>query len=336
MGISGLMRIMRSVHWLALALVVSASAETEQAHHPYVNDEVALPVVINMVQMKAGVGATTTPPASTNDVVVNGVMMVNGNVHSAKSLMADKTIRATGSISTDDKVAAKVAVNSAGTMTAKGTITSQTELASTGILSVEGVATIMLQSSGGVYTKGNINGDQRIVAKGDIHTDKMLTAKEAIVTPGNVFAEGTVKATKDVRAGAFVYGNGISADDKGVTSKGLIHGLGDIKADTLVVGVKGVNSNMDVTADNNVVAKKEAQSQTLKVTKDAKVMGNMEVAGMATFGTATIKGKLYVGDRAITDIVTSMETDMSKMRTEMAETKESLRQAMMLLEKMAA
>jgi hypothetical protein len=115
---------------------------------------------------------------------------------------------------------------------------------------------------------------------------------------------------------------------KGLVSKGVIHGKTDVKADRLVVGTQGVVSNVDVTADNNLVAKKETQTSTLKVTKDAKIMGAMNVVGGATFGSVTVKGKLYVGNRAIGDIVTSMEEEMNKMRSEMAETKESLRRAM--------
>jgi len=57
------------------------------------------------------------------------------------------------------------------------------------------------------------------------------------------------------------------------------------------------------------------------------------VNGHATFASATIKGKLYVGKRAIGDIVTSMETDMAKMRSEMMEVKQNLRQALMMLDK---
>merc|ERR1712224_277917 len=165
---------------------------------------------------------------------------------------------------------------------------------------------------------------------------KMITAKEAVVTPGNVFAEGTIKASKDVRAGTWVYAHGVSADAKGVVSKGVIRGVKDVKAEQLVVGVKGVVSNVDVTADNNLVAKKETHTQTLKVTKDAKVMGGMNVVGAATLGSCTVKGKLYVGDRAIGDVVTSMEQEMAKMRSEMAETKESLRRAMTMLEQMSS
>merc|ERR1711904_753746 len=103
-----------------------------------------------------------------------------------------------------------------------------------------------------------------------------------------------MKAGKDIRAGAYAYGNGISADAKGVVSKGLILGKQDIKAENLILGVKGARSNVDIVADNNLVAKKATQTQTLRVTKNSKFFGNIEVNNHATFGSATIKGKLYV------------------------------------------
>lgn len=156
----------------------------------------------------------------------------------------------------------------------------------------------------------------------------MVTAKAGFVTPANVFAEGEVKATKDIRAVNFVYGAGMNAGKNGVTSDGLIHSKQDIKADNVVLGVKGVRSNVDVIADKNLVAKKETQTESLTVTKDAKVLKDFSVVGSATLGTATVKGKLYVGNRAISDIVTSMETDMAKMRSELAETRESLKMLM--------
>merc|ERR1711904_20853 len=161
----------------------------------------------------------------------------------------------------------------------------------------------------------------------------MVTAKKAIVTPGNIFAEGVMKATKDVRAGNFVYGTGISAEGKGVVSKGLIRGMKDIKAENLILGVKGVRSNVDVIADNKVIAKKHLETATMTVKKGGKFLSTLDVNGHATFGSATIKGKLYVGKRAIGDIVTSMETDMAKMRSEMMEVKQNLRQALMMLDK---
>lgn len=369
---------------LFVLLVVGCSWGLEEQANPYINDEVALPDVISMMQMKAGVGvraqSTASPILDKGDVVAGGVVYAKGKIHTGDSLFAHKEVKANGKIISGDAIEAKTALKTEGKVEAKGVISATEGLATAGTLSVDNTATIkgaatvgldlhaagvittdkgitssdiirgkenivceksfiatnLLQSTGGIYTKGVINGDDRVVAKGDIHTDKMLTAKEGIVTPGNVFAEDTVKATKDVRADNLVYGGGLVADSKGVSSKGLIHGKGDIKADAVVVGVKGVNSNLDVTADVNVVAKKEVQGESLKVTKDAKVMGGFSVAGQCECGSANIKGKLYVGDRAIGDVVSSMEADMLKMRAEMSETKESLRQAMMMLEKMAA
>merc|ERR1711990_719774 len=104
--------------------------------------------------------------------------------------------------------------------------------------------------------------------------------------------------------------------------------MGDVKADNVIEGTKGVLSKVDVTAENNLVAKKETNTQTLVVNKGAKILETLDVSGAATFGTATVKGKLYVGDRAISDIVTSMEADMAKMRSELAESRESMRRMM--------
>merc|ERR1712224_938847 len=106
-----------------------------------------------------------------------------------------------------------------------------------------------------------------------------------------------MKASKDSRAGNFVYGLGMSADTKGL------------------------------------VAKKATQAQTLSVTKNAKFFSNVDVNAHATFGSATIKGKLYVGKRAIGDVVTSMEKEMAAMRAEVAETKENLRQMLAMMKK---
>merc|ERR1711934_133149 len=117
------------------------------------------------------------------------------------------------------------------------------------------------------------------------------------------------------------YGLGMSADTKGIVSKGLIRGMVDVKADNLILGVKGVRSNADVVADNNLVAKK------------AKFFSNVDVNAHATFGSATIKGKLYVGKRAIGDVVNSMEKEMAAMRAEVAETKENLRQMLAMMKK---
>jgi len=194
------------------------------------------------------------------------------------------------------------------------------------------IAKNLLSSSGGISTKGSVKADKRIVAKQDIHTEAMVTAKQGFVTPGNVFAEGTMKATKDIRAGNFLYANGISADAKGIVSKGLIRGLKDVKAEGLVLGVKGIRSNVDIIADNNVIAKKGSQTQTLTVSKSAKILQNLDVNGAATFGSATIKGKLYVGKRAIGDIVSSMEAEMARMHAEVTETKENLRRMLAMLE----
>merc|ERR1712188_295405 len=77
------------------------------------------------------------------------------------------------------------------------------------------------------------------------------------------------------------------------------------------------------------------QTETITVKKGAKLLSTLDVNGHATFGSATIKGKLYVGKRAIGDIVTSMEQDMAKMRSEMAETKQMLQQALMMLKQRA-
>jgi len=105
----------------------------------------------------------------------------------------------------------------------------------------------------------------------------------------------------------------------------------DVKAENLILGVKGVRSNVDVIADNKVIAKKHLETATMTVKKGGKFLSTLDVNGHATFGSATIKGKLYVGKRAIGDIVTSMEQDMAKMRSEMAETKQMLQQALMML-----
>merc|ERR1711959_456056 len=289
------------------------------------------------------------------EVKANGKIISGDAIEAKTALKTEGKVEAKGVISATEGLATAGTLSVDNTATIKGAATVGLDLHAAGVITTDKgitssdiirgkenivceksfIATNLLQSTGGIYTKGNINGDQRIVAKGDIHTDKMITAKEAVVTPGNVFAEGTIKASKDVRAGTWVYAHGVSADAKGVVSKGVIRGVKDVKAEQLVVGVKGVVSNIDVTADNNLVAKKETHTQTLKVTKDAKVMGGMNVVGAATLGSCTVKGKLYVGDRAIGDVVTSMEQEMAKMRSEMAETKESLRRAMTMLEQMS-
>lgn len=69
------------------------------------------------------------------------------------------------------------------------------------------------------------------------------------------------------------------------------------------------------------------------MTKNAKFFSNVDVNAHATFGSATIKGKLYVGKRAIGDVVTSMEKEMAAMRSEVAETKENLRQMLAMMKK---
>jgi hypothetical protein len=369
---------------LCVALCASQAVTAEEAvFTPYANDEIAMPDVLSMVQMKTGVMAAASeaaPAGGKNDVLVNGGFYVGGKVHVAQNILTDKEVKAMGAIRGDASIIAKTGFQTPGTVVAKGEIKSSRSVDSAGPITAQGtlstmgqlnvalttnaaglikadkgmlasgivrgkenivsdksiIATNLLSSTGGVYTKGAIKTDSRLIAKSDIHTEAMLTAKGGVVTPGNVYAEGTVKASKDVRAERFVYAGGVSVEAKGVTSKGLILSKGDVKAENLMLGVKGVRSNVDVVADNNLEAKKETKTQTLTVSKDTKVLGNLDVNGAATFGSATIKGKLYVGKRAIGDIVQSMESEMSKMRAELAEAKESLRRMTEMMTAMKA
>lgn len=363
---------------MVVAVATLALATQAFAENLYANDEVAVPDVINMIQMKAGAEgvklATTLseqPAGGDGDILVNGKLYIKNALHTAGNVLVDKEIMATGSIKSDNTIDAKVGFRTAGTIHAKDAITSLSMINSKGItvdgdgtikgalnvaleLNIDGkmhakggilasqiiksteniytdknlVAKGSLQSSEGMSTTGSIHSDQRIVATGDIHSDKLVTAKEGFVTPGLVSA-GSVKTT-NVNADGAVSGAALHAKE-GISSDGPINGQADIKAEKLIVGVEGVRSNLDIIADNDLVAKKETRTRTLTVTNGAKLLETLDVVGAATFGTATIKGQLYVGDRAIGDIVTSMETDMAKMRSEMSETRDSMRRALEMM-----
>jgi len=371
----------RCVAALLVVLVAVVQASSEKLINPYVNDYVAVPDVMSMVQMKTGMQAGVKMAATigANEAVVfDSNVFIRNAVRAGDSVVVEKTIKSTGSVSSDDKLWAKVGVETLGTMTAKSTITSDAELiskgpvtAATGVikgtLNVAGkttaseiieaqkgilsldiirskeniisdkalISTALLQANGGIHSMSTINCDDRISAKKDIFTMSYVTAAEGFVTQKDIAAAGDIRSDKNIRAIGTVTGNLVTAQTGGVVSKGLIHSNQDVKADNVIEGTKGVLSKVDVTAENNLVAKKETNTQTLVVNKGAKILETLDVSGAATFGTATVKGKLYVGDRAISDIVTSMEADMAKMRTELAESRESMRRMMEMMEQRA-
>merc|ERR1711998_203393 len=111
---------------LVVAVFFLAQA-TAAEDNGYANDEVALPDVISMMQMKAGAGVKLAQQLDqgSGDVLVNGKLFIKESVRSGESLMVDKQIMSTGSIKSDDIIDAKVAFKTSGTITAKDAITSE-------------------------------------------------------------------------------------------------------------------------------------------------------------------------------------------------------------------
>merc|ERR1712070_103526 len=106
--------------------------------------------------------------------------------------------------------------------------------------------------------------------------------------------------------------------------------MGDITTDGQMIAKNGVESTENVVAKKKVISQ-ETETQTLNVKTHGKVAGKLDVTGHATMGSATIKGKLYVGDKAIGDLMESYEAEMSKARAEMAEMRSQMSQLMSAL-----
>merc|ERR1740130_877497 len=115
------MRALMVVAVATLALATQAFAE-----NLYANDEVAVPDVINMIQMKAGAEgvklATTLseqPAGGDGDILVNGKLYIKNALHTAGNVLVDKEIMATGRIKSDNPIDAKFGFRTAGTIHAK-------------------------------------------------------------------------------------------------------------------------------------------------------------------------------------------------------------------------
>merc|ERR1712072_537272 len=110
---------MKIVVLFVLLGAVQVFSDTSQSS-AYINDDVAMPDVMSMMQMKAGVAAAAGVSLATgqSDVVVNGALFGNGNGHFASSLLVDKEVRATGDMKSDSIISAKTALNTKGTVTA--------------------------------------------------------------------------------------------------------------------------------------------------------------------------------------------------------------------------
>merc|ERR1712086_704459 len=346
MGHKGKMSARALVLLVVATVVVSQASDQLKDSNGYANAYVAVPDVVNMVQMKTGMQAGVKMTQTANEgIVFDSSVFIKNTIRSGDGVVVEKTIKSTGSVSTDDKVWAKVALETLGTVTAKNTITSDVELiskgpvtAQTGVikgtLNVAGktttteiieaqkgilaldiirskeniisdkalISTALLQANGGIHSTSTINCDDRISAKKDIFTMSYVTAAEGFVTQKDIAAAGDIRSDKNIRAIGTVTGNLVTAQTGGIVSKGLIHSNQDVKADNVIEGTKGVLSKVDVTAENNLIAKKETNTQTLGVQKGAKVLETLDVVGAATFGTATVKGKLML---ATAQLVTS-------------------------------
>jgi len=262
-----------------------------------------------------------------------GTLSVSKKITALASILAKEDIVAEGTLKTSGGLVVQLATNSHGIINAhKGIVSSGIVRSKENIVSEKSViATALLQSDGGVFTKGTINSERRVIAKGDIHSESLMTSKEGFVTPGNVFAEKVVKAGTDVRAGGQVFALGSQIGSQGIESKGKIHSGMDVSTEGSLVSKRGVKTSASVVADKSMTAQEIISNGALEVKQNAKIGDKLDVAGHATMASVTVKGQLYVGNKAIGDLMQSMSAELERSKLEMATMRATLEELTSML-----